>query len=903
MNTNDSGAGSLRQAITTLNADPGPNTITFASGLSGSIDLASSLPTITSPLTITGPGARGLTVNGDGHQIFYFKGTAAQSDAVSGLTLTGGFPGAVDSNKPALTLTGDELTGNTDDYGGAVFAEGHLSIDGSTISGNTAMGSGGIDAHAGLSLTSSTVSGNTATEFSGGGIGLYYDNTVSAIPLTVTDSTIAYNSATAVPSYGGGVDIIGGSVPSATFENSIVAGNTAATGPDISSATAPSQVVPTASFSLIENNTGSDITPNSTDLIGDLPQLAPLEENGGQTETMMPRLDSPVVDKGKAFGQTTDQRGLTRPVELSGIANAPGGDGSDIGAVEIQNDETTSAIFKVTNTNDSGSGSLRAAIGEVNGHPGHNTIVFTGLSGSIDLASQLPSIYQPVWIDGPGAGVLTVNGDGHAMFDFENGYVTSPFDEITGLTLTGANSPGPGGAVDANAYPQLILEGDTLSHDSAGGYGGGVRALGQLSIANSTFDDDTATRGGGIAALGGLVLADSTVSGNTATDEGGGVYAGPEAISIQSSTISGNQASGATAEGGGLRLYKGELSATFDNTIVSGNTAADGPDIFTQPGGVVPTAAFSLIGDLSASGITPSSTDITGKNPLLGALANNGGPTDTMLPADNSPVIDQGNSFGSGEDQRGMTRPVDLPGYPNAPGSDGTDIGSVELQPGEVLPVISGLSVASGPVGTSVAIRGTHLASATKVLFGSTAATFTVNSDTQITATAPAGSGSVDVRVVSPGGESAAVAADTFTYDQMMMAKFDGQELTLTTPSPESCTAATTGLPVKFSSAAISKSAVKFSDAAFYIDKGIKHSRKEFKRLKNGKRKRVTVVTYVPNTLARHASSSLSLKLAGEKAGTHTLKVIVSYSEKVIRHHRKVTTTVTKTLKVTFKVC
>ena len=136
-----------------------------------------------------------------------------------------------------------------------------------------------------------------------------------------------------------------------------------------------------------------------------------------------------------------------------------------------------------------------------------------------------------------------------------------------------------------------------------------------------------------------------------------------------------------------------------------------------------------------------------------------------------------------------------------------------------------------------------------------------------------------------------------------MMAKFDGQELTLTTPSPSSCTAPTTGLPVKFSSAPISKSTVKFSSAAFYIDKGIKHSRKVSKRLKNGKRKKITVVTYLPNALARHASSSLSLKLAGEKAGTHTLKVIVSYTEKVTKHHRKVTVTVTKALKVTFKVC
>jgi hypothetical protein len=51
-----------------------------------------------------------------------------------------------------------------------------------------------------------------------------------------------------------------------------------------------------------------------------------------------------------------------------------------------------------------------------------------------------------------------------------------------------------------------------------------------------------------------------------------------------------------------------------------------------------------------------------------------------MLPADNSPVIDQGDAFGAVQDQRGVPRPVGLPGYPNAAGGDGSDIGSVELR-------------------------------------------------------------------------------------------------------------------------------------------------------------------------------------------------------------------------------
>jgi IPT/TIG domain/Abnormal spindle-like microcephaly-assoc'd, ASPM-SPD-2-Hydin len=67
--------------------------------------------------------------------------------------------------------------------------------------------------------------------------------------------------------------------------------------------------------------------------------------------------------------------------------------------------------------------------------------------------------------------------------------------------------------------------------------------------------------------------------------------------------------------------------------------------------------------------------------------------------------------------------------------------------------------------GDSVTITGSGFSGATAVNFGANAATaMTVNSDTQITATSPAGSGTVDVTVVGPGGTSATSAADQFTY-------------------------------------------------------------------------------------------------------------------------------------------
>ena len=82
-------------------------------------------------------------------------------------------------------------------------------------------------------------------------------------------------------------------------------------------------------------------------------------------------------------------------------------------------------------------------------------------------------------------------------------------------------------------------------------------------------------------------------------------------------------------------------------------------------------------------------------------------------------------------------------------------------------PTISGIRPASGPTvgGTSVIIRGTDLIQATSVSFGETKVThFTIDSDTQITATSPAGTGTVYVTVTTPAGTSAISKVDRFTY-------------------------------------------------------------------------------------------------------------------------------------------
>ena len=91
--------------------------------------------------------------------------------------------------------------------------------------------------------------------------------------------------------------------------------------------------------------------------------------------------------------------------------------------------------------------------------------------------------------------------------------------------------------------------------------------------------------------------------------------------------------------------------------------------------------------------------------------------------------------------------------------------------------------------------------------------------------------------------------------------------------------------------------------AAFYLDRGVRHTRRVTRHLRNGQKKRVTVVSFRANATVRHLPASVGLRVAGLRSGTHTLKVVLTYSKQVTRHHHRATVKVTKTLKVKFRVC
>jgi hypothetical protein len=155
-NLHDSGPGSLRQAVLDANAHPGPDTVNFAPGLTGTIGLTSGQLSVTDSVTIKGPGAHKLTVSGT-HSSRVFDISAGPTVTIAGLTITQGkaTQGAgIDNAGGTLTVSGCTLSNNealgstgADAQGGAIFNEvgGTLIVINSAFAGNLAIG-GSTDA-------------------------------------------------------------------------------------------------------------------------------------------------------------------------------------------------------------------------------------------------------------------------------------------------------------------------------------------------------------------------------------------------------------------------------------------------------------------------------------------------------------------------------------------------------------------------------------------------------------------------------------------------------------------------------------------------------------------------------------------------------------------------------------
>ena len=348
-NLNDSGSGSLRDAVAKANLNAGHSIIKFAPALpSGTITLTSG------PIEVIGTDREVFPVaignyeqdrsidiaNGGNGRVFT---VSAGRMTLEGVAITGGITTAAEGgggifNGGYLQITDCLIRNSVADSdagtsrGGGIASVGKLSLLRCTFSANGAdTGAGLYTSRQSASVRFCTFIGNLAYDEGAGSGGAIR---VGSGELKVQSSTIARNK-----SDGAGGGIATGSSGNVTLLNTIVAQNTAPSGPDLSGEI-------TGSFSLIGNDSGATYSDTGNSKVGTSanpidPLLGSLGWHGGRTNTLLPLPGSPALDCGKCEGFLAppgDQRGQPRGssgIDLLSVPNTSPAGACDMGSVEL----------------------------------------------------------------------------------------------------------------------------------------------------------------------------------------------------------------------------------------------------------------------------------------------------------------------------------------------------------------------------------------------------------------------------------------------------------------------------------------------------------------------------------------------------------------------------------------
>jgi len=233
----------------------------------------------------------------------------------------------------------------------------------------------------------------------------------------------------------------------------------------------------------------------------------------------------------------------------------------------------SAGAYYVTNTNDSGTGSLRTAIQQANANAGTDTIqVLSGGAGTITLASTLPTLTDSVTITGQGQALSTIQAPGQGQILVAGSHNGGDTFVLQGLTLTGANYDHDGGALYLSAGNTLTIYDCTFSGNLTTENGGAIRANAALTLWNTTFDDNEAGNIGGAiySSTGALEIHTSHFTGNRAPANRGGAIISSDTTTIADSTFSGN-----TANTGGA-IFFADASLTIERTTFEDNDASYG---------------------------------------------------------------------------------------------------------------------------------------------------------------------------------------------------------------------------------------------------------------------------------------------------------------------------------------
>ncbi|MCB1866931.1 MAG: hypothetical protein KDG50_16060 [Chromatiales bacterium] len=466
-------------------------------------------------------------------------------------------------------------------------------------------------------------------------------------PLTVTGSTFTGNQA----EYGGA---IGANGTTATISESTFTGNTAI-----------------VSGGAIYNGVGGAFTVSASTFMTNTVTTALNSFNGGGAIDNAGSNSQLVVVNGMFTGNSAANGGAINNFNASDAfivdSSFTGNMATDGGAILNHGSGATVNLFSSSIT---GNNATRGA-GVSNGRNG----------GQTGIANVFDSIIS----------MNTATNDGGGIFSLGN-------LSVTNSRITENNGADGGGIFVASLQNQTVMiSSSTVSGNFGSQSGGGLyftenpgASKNFLTISDSTFDDNEADEGGGLFAevvdvsitgstfsnnratnvgVGGgggihlrsftvtgaiLQMSNTTVSGNSATQDGGGVYINGSALTatIASSTIANNTANSA-AGGDGIHSLAAIAAVTVQDSIVAYNSSRNCLDamLFGVTDGGNNISSDATCGFADTGGGVGDSVD-----PLLNALANNGGYTQTRALQAGSVAVNNGSGACPAQDQRGAAR-------------------------------------------------------------------------------------------------------------------------------------------------------------------------------------------------------------------------------------------------------
>jgi Divergent InlB B-repeat domain len=418
------------------------------------------------------------------------------------------------------------------------------------------------------------------------------------------------------------------------------------------------------------------------DLQIETPTATTLDENGGDLDLFSHNTPPPSVTiKGKGAGDTTiaQLRGdrvielsAPEPVTITGVTitggskvNQGGGiANSEPGGLTLVDSEVTG------NSADEGAGIYsRRPLTSDNSSITDNRA--NGAGGGIAM-NTFGAKLTTTTVAGNSAGLL---GGGIWMQNTDLSLITRSFvmGNIAASTQV-AGAPPAGGGIEVDTDPRfgattVQISYTTIQGNAAAGPGGGVfwQATGTLALDSSLVALNTAESGAGIstgpgpstAAIGTVQLTNTTLAGNAA-ERGGGIERSSGNTLLRAATIAGNSAS----RGSGILFIGARAVYSIASGLIMANLpASQNCALSTGNGALAATDALSVPGANleSGTGCHLRTSDMSGTNPLLAPLANNGGPTQTRALLPGSPAVDK---YTGAEcpstDQRAYKRPAGL---------------------------------------------------------------------------------------------------------------------------------------------------------------------------------------------------------------------------------------------------